>query len=75
MQVSPSGSLLSRYLSKPNTDDIINALKPGVGYFYIKSDSEEFNPLKRTYSRSVSWVIPNEGVSIPGIGSGINNLP
>lgn len=63
-------SLLSSYLLKPNTDAIINALKPSAGYFYVKGDTEEWNPIKRNYSRVVSWLIDQpSGISITGIPS------
>lgn len=63
-------NLLTSYLAKPNTDAIISALKPSAGYFYIKGDTEEWNPIKRNYSRVVSWLIDQpSGVSITGIPS------
>ena len=61
-------NLLTSYLAKPNTDALITALKPSAGYYYVKGDTEEWNPIKRNYSRSVSWLIDQpSGVSITGI--------
>lgn len=50
-------NLLTAYLSKPNTNNIITALQPDAGYFYITGDNENWNPIKRTYSRTTSWLI------------------
>lgn len=60
-------NLYNSYLNKPNTDAIINALKPtNTSYYYIKQDSEDYNPLKGAYSRTVSWVIDvPSGVAMP----------
>lgn len=66
-------SLAAMYSEKPNTDAIIDALKPSAGYFYIKQDNEEWNPIKRQYSRSVGWVLQTEGNSVVGIPSAVNN--
>lgn len=60
-------SLRTLYNSKPNTNDIISALTPNNGYYYVKQDTEEWNPIRRNYSRVVSWVIQNEGLSITGM--------
>jgi hypothetical protein len=68
-----TSSILGMYLSKPNTDAIISQLVPNNGYYYIRSNTEEWNPLKRQYSRSVSWVIDNQGLSVAGIPTTINN--
>jgi len=65
-------SLRSLYLAKPNTDDIILALIPNSGYYYMKQNSEEWNPIRRTYSRNVSWMLQSENNSVSGIPSGIN---
>lgn len=69
------GTLNSVYLSKPNTDDIINALKPSAGYYYIRIDNEEFNPIRKQYSRQVVWSLQPDGNTIPGIPNTLNNLP
>jgi hypothetical protein len=66
-------SLASLYSAKPNTDAIINALKPSAGYYYVRSNDEEWNPIKRQYSRQVSWVLQPEGQTVLGVPSGVNN--
>jgi hypothetical protein len=66
-------SLAALYATKPNTDAIIAALKPNAGYYYVKQDSEDWNPLRQQYGRTVSWVIQPEGQSISGIPSAIRN--
>lgn len=68
-------NLLSAYTSKPNTDAIINALIPSSGSYYLKQNSEEWNPIKRAYSRSTSWVIDvPSGVTPIGMPSVIHNI-
>lgn len=52
-----SANLLSRYLAKPNTSDLINVLKPSANYYYCTGDTEDFNPIKGSYSRTVSWLM------------------
>ena len=71
--ISNTTSLLAQYLAKPNTNDIVNALKPNAGYFYIKQDSENWNPIKKKYSRVVSWIIQPEGSSVSGLPSSQHN--
>ena len=70
-------NLRNRYLSKPNTNNIIDALKPESGYYYITQDSEAWNPIKGNYSRTVSWVMQpfSNGTvyGFDGIPSGIHN--
>lgn len=65
----PVSSLLAAYLDKPNTEDIITALKPSAGYYYVTQDQETWNPIKRQYSRTVAWTIDTTGESIDGIPS------
>ncbi len=69
-----TGNLRSLYLAKPNTDAIISALTPESGYYYIKSNSEDFNVIKRTYSRQTSWVLDRQGHGVNGIPSTIHNI-
>jgi hypothetical protein len=70
-----TGTLLSLYNTRPNTDAIITALQPSAGNYYIKQNSIEWNPIKRQYSRVVSWTIQPEGSTITGIpvNTGLNN--
>lgn len=68
-----SASLLTAYLAKPDTNALIEALKPSAGYFYIKQDSEEWSPVNRQYSRTVSWTLQPEGATIAGIPKSSNN--
>jgi hypothetical protein len=68
------GSLASLYIQKPNTNAIVDALKPSAGNFYVKQDSEEWNPIKRQYARTVSWTIQNEGASVTGIPSIVHKV-
>jgi hypothetical protein len=62
-------NLRERYLAKPNTDDIINALRPSAGFYYTKNDSEEYNPIRKTYSRTVGWTIDASGILPSGTPS------
>jgi hypothetical protein len=77
--IIPSGNpvgisnLLANYLAKPDTSAIVNALKPSAGYYYVKQDTEEFNPINKQYGRVVSWTIDNYASGIAGIPSGIRN--
>ena len=66
-------SLAAAYGSKPATNDIINALKPSEGYYYLRQDTEEWNPIRKQYSRTVSWVIQSEGKAVSGIPVGPRN--
>lgn len=61
------GGLRAMYLSKPNTDAIITQFQPENGYFYIKADSENYNPYTRRYGRNVSWHLDPRGGSIAGM--------
>jgi len=72
--INNTTSLLGQYLSKPNTNNIISVLVPNIGKYYINQDEEQFNPFTRQYSRTVSWTINAEGLSVAGIPSGIRNL-
>lgn len=56
-----SGQLYAAYLSKPNTDDLVRALQPNRGNFYLNQDTEDWNVIRKQYSRNVSWVIQLEG--------------
>ncbi len=49
-------SLAALYGSKPNVNDIILALKPD-GITYVTNNTEDWNPIRRQYSRVVSWTI------------------
>jgi hypothetical protein len=68
-------SLRGAYLSKPDVSAIINALTPSAGWYYIKQNSEDWNPLRKQYSRVISWVLQAEGSGINGVPSGIHNVP
>jgi hypothetical protein len=70
-----TGTILAAYLSKPNTDAIVDALKPNTGYYYITSDGESWSPIKRVYSRSVSWTLDPQGGVVTGLPNPIHNLP
>lgn len=50
-------NLRNRYLNKPSTADIIDQLKPESGYYYITQDSEDWNPIRGEYARTISWLI------------------
>ncbi len=67
-------NLTSMYLTKPNTNTIIDALKPSAGTYYITSDNEDWNINRRQYSRSTSWQLVPEGATISGLPVGIHNL-
>lgn len=71
---SSIASLAAIYNNKPNTDSIIDVLKPSNGYYYIKQDNEDWNPIRGQYNRVVSWVIDANGTAISGIPSAPNNL-
>lgn len=70
---STLANLASLYQQKPDTSDIVNALKPNRGYYYIKQDSEEWNPFRRQYSRTVSWTMQPEGQTVTGVPDGVDN--
>lgn len=78
-RIRPSGgvydmsSLLNGYLSKPNTNEIIMALSPNHGYFYTKSNYEEWNIMTRTYSRQYTYVLQPGGSGIQGMPSGLSH--
>jgi hypothetical protein len=67
------GSLTSAYLDKPDTNSIINALKPSAGYYYIKQDAEDWNPIRKQYSRVISWILQPEGSGVNGLPSGLSH--
>ena len=69
------GTLLAGYLSKPNTDAIVDALKPNTGYYYIQGDTEAWNPMRRQYSRNVQWTLDPQGGTVNGMPNPIHNLP
>lgn len=68
-------SLLSRYSSKPNTNEIIDCFRPNAGYYYMKQDSEEWNPILCQYSRTVSWALDTEGNAITGMPHSSGYMP
>lgn len=59
------------YLQKPDTDDIINALKPNTGKYYLTQDQESWDIMSRRYQRNVNWTLKSQDVQ--GTPSGINN--
>ena len=61
-------------MSKPDTDDIIDALKPNTGYYYIKQNTEEWNPIRRAYGRTVSWALQPEFANVEGVPHASNNV-
>jgi hypothetical protein len=65
-------NLRSQFASKPNTSAIISALRPSSGKFYMKQNSEDWNPIRRQYSRTISWIM--EQVDSGTTPSGINNV-
>lgn len=71
---SNTSLLTSFYLSKPQTSNIISALKPSNAYFYLTQDQENWNIITRNYTRTVSWLIDNFGSGISGQQSGVYNL-
>lgn len=58
-------SLLSSYLARPDTDFIINTLKPSRGYYFLNNDYIEWNPTSKIYSRQVGWTINPSGTALP----------
>jgi hypothetical protein len=62
-----TSTLMDAYLAKPDTTSIIEALKPSLGFYYVRQDSEEWNPFTKQYSRSVAWVLQPEAQTIDGI--------
>ena len=68
-----TSNIRSMWLAKPNTDAIVNALIPLNGYYYIKQNTEEFNPIRRNYSRTVSWTIQPENFTIIGEPNSVSN--
>jgi len=71
--VLDESTINEKYLEKPNTDSLINALKPNAGKYYITQNTEEYNPLRGAYTRSVSWTMNTEGASVSGLRTGIDN--
>ena len=71
--IGSTSSLKGEYLNKPNTDDIISALVPSNGNYYLRENAEQFNPITREYSRTVSWVIDSKSSDVDGMPTGINN--
>lgn len=67
---STSG-LPNRYLQKPYTSDIINAIKPNAGSYYLTSDTENWDPIRGQYSRSTSWTLNPESNTVYGLPSGV----
>jgi hypothetical protein len=67
------GALSALYAAKPNTNAVVDQFKPSVGYYYVKQDSEEWNPIKKQYSRTVSWTLQPEGATVAGVPKASNN--
>lgn len=67
-----ASGLNAAYLAKPYTSDIVNALQPNAGNYYLTSDNEEWNPLLGQYSRSTSWTMNPESNTVYGLPSGVN---
>lgn len=68
-----TSSLRNLYNQKPNVDNIINCLVPSSGYYYLRSNVENYNPIKRIYNRNVSYILEVDGVAVSGIPSYISN--
>ena len=69
-----TSSLMAKYLAKPNTDAVISALVPNNGDYYVKQNTESWNPMKKQYQRTMSWTINPEGASVSGIPTSIHNV-
>ena len=67
-------NIRSVYLSKPNTDAIMQALCPQVGRYYCSNDSEDFSVISRQYNRTVTWVAYPAGSGISGTQNIIHSL-
>lgn len=68
-----SSTLASLYEGKPDTDSIVDLLKPNVGFYYTTQNNEEWNPIRRRYNRNITWVIQREGASVTGVPSTLSN--
>lgn len=68
-------SVSNMYLSKPVASGIFEALAPSSVDYYISSHQETWNPIRRSYNRSITWVIVPEGTGYNGelSNSGLNN--
>lgn len=66
-----TANLYGLYLQKPNTDAICNALQPG-NINYCKGNVENWNPIKRTYSRAMSWICDPNGILPSGFPNAIS---
>jgi len=71
--ITSMGQLTDKYLSKPDTNNLINALKPDNGYYYITQDSENWDPIAKNYSRNTTWTLDTYGEAVSGIPLSINN--
>lgn len=63
--VMNADNILTMYLDKPDVSSLISSLKPNKGYYYITSNTESWQPLKRQYSRQISWTISPTGSTLP----------
>lgn len=68
-------NLRSMYLSKPNTNSIVDALKPEAGKYYVKQDTEEWNPIKGQYGRVVSWTLAGSGSVTVTSNTAVSGIP
>lgn len=66
-------SFKTLYENAPDTDNIIVALQPDKGFFYITQDQQTWNPVQGKYSRNVAWTLQPEGQVVTGTPTAPNN--
>lgn len=66
-------SLTNVYHTRPNTNSLVNALKPNAGFYYLTQNSEDWNPIKKQYNRTTSWKLQPEGLAVSGVPIKISN--
>ena len=71
--ITTAAALKTAFNQKPDVDDIIDALKPDKGFFYITQDQDTWSPVQGKYARTIAWTIDAKGSGVTGIPSGIRN--
>jgi hypothetical protein len=62
-----ASSIRERYLDKPNVDHLFLPLVPsGSANWYITSHQESWSPVRRAYTRNITWTIQPEGTAFSG---------
>lgn len=68
-------SLRARYNAKPNVDNLLRALTPSNGNYYMTANNEEWNPINGQYSRVMSWTLEQiSETTAVGVPSGVHGM-